>query len=519
MKKEGRSGGEASHGGGLPSAAGRAAAPLCYNPAVPAKIPPVPPFGRRFPAGYQKKYRIETDSLGPVKVPAGALYGAQTQRGYENFEVSGFRAYPEFVAAYVRIKKAAAQAALQTGGMPKRTARALMRACDEILSGKHREHFVIDAFQAGAGTSFNMNVNEVLANRALELVGKKRGDYGAVSPNDHANFGQSTNDTFPTAMRLACLERTARLAPIVESLAAAFGQKARQWKGVLKSGRTHLQDAVPITLGQEFHAYGTALRKCAGRLRAAAEECREIPLGGNALGTGINTPPRFRPLAVRNLSKYTGEKLRVARDPREAIQSQRPIGAVSSALKELAVELSRIASDLRLLSSGPTAGLGEIVLPPVQPGSSIMPGKVNPVMAECLNMVCFQVIGNDTAVQLGVLHGQIDLNVMMPGMIFAALMSFNLLVHFLPQFETRCVRGVEADAQRCLGYLEKNPSLATLLNPVIGYEAAAEVAKQSAREGRSVLEIVREKKILSAARIREIFSPGSLTGHLEKKGN
>lgn len=486
---------------------------------MPVKIPSSPPFGRRFPAGFKKNYRIERDSLGPVKVPADALYGAQTQRGYENFEVSGLTAYPEFIAAYVQIKKAAIQAALELGGMPKRTARAIVKACNEVLSGKYREHFVIDVFQAGAGTSFNMNVNEVLANRALELTGRKPGAYSAISPNDHANFGQSTNDTFPTAMRLACLDRTALLVPIVESLAAAFGEKARQWKAVLKSGRTHLQDAVPITLGQEFRAYGTALQKCAARLRAAAEECREIPLGGNALGTGINTPPRFRPLVIRNLSKYTGEKLRPAKDPREAIQSQRSIGVVSGALKELAVELSRIASDLRLLASGPTAGLAEIALPPVQPGSSIMPGKINPVMAECLNMVCFQVIGNDTAVQLGVLHGQMDLNVMMPGMIFAVLMSFNLLINFLPQFETRCVRGIEADAERCQGYLEKNPSLATLLNPFIGYAAAAEIAKQSVREGRSVLEIVREKKILTNAQIREVFSAANLTGQLERKGN
>lgn len=488
---------------------------------MPAKIPEHYPAGKSYPPRFAgaKEFREEKDSLGTVKIPAEALYGVQAQRGYENFRVTGWTPYPEFVEAYTVIKKACVAAGKQLGGLDERIADALIKAADEVLEGKHRDHFIIDHFQAGAGTSFNMNVNEVLANRALDLSGGERGDYKTISPNDHANFGQSTNDSFPTAMRLACLDRTAKLVPIVASLASAFEKKAAQWKDVLKSGRTHLQDAVPITLGQEFRAYGTALRKCIGRLEQAADECLELPIGGNAVGTGINTPDKFRPTVVENLKRFTGFRLRIADDPREAIQSERPIGAVSAALRELAVELSRIASDLRLLSSGPTTGLAEIVLPPVQPGSSIMPGKINPVMAECLNMCCFQVIGNDTAVQNGVLHGQLELNVMAPGMIFATLMSFNIFINFLPQFEERCVKGIEADAERCRGYLESNPSLATMLNPYIGYLKAAEIAKQSVKEGRSVLEIVREQGILSEEQIEEVFSPENLTGHLEKKGN
>ncbi|MEW6777941.1 MAG: aspartate ammonia-lyase [Bdellovibrionota bacterium] len=464
-------------------------------------------------------FREEKDSLGIVKVPADALYGVQTWRGFNNFQVTGWRAYPEMIEAFVRIKRASVEATLKVGGMPKEIAKAILDAADEVLDGKYRDQFIIDVFQAGAGTSFNMNTNEVLANRALELLGKPRGDYKSVSPNDHVNFGQSTNDSFPTAMRLACLDRAKVLVPIVESLAAAFERKGKEWKDYLKTGRTHLQDAVPVTLGQEFTAYGKALRKCARRLEQAAEECLELPIGGNALGTGVNTPDGFRPEVVKNLSKYTGFKLRVGEDPREVIQSQRPIGAVSSALRELAVELSRISSDLRLLCSGPSSGFAEIVLPAVQPGSSIMPGKINPVMAECLNMVCFQVIGNDTAVQLGVVHGQLDLNVMMPGMIFATLFSFNIFINYLPQFEKSCVDGIVADKERCQGYLELNPSLATLLNPFIGYMAAAEIAKQSVKEKRSVLDIVREKKILTEAQIKDVFGPANLTGHLDKKGN
>lgn len=476
------------------------------------------PAGSVFPPGFSSDTRTERDSLGEVEVPADALYGAQTQRGYENFRVSGLSADPAFIRAYALIKKAAAQATLSLGGVPEEIAAAVLKAADEVAEGGLDRHFVIDVFQAGAGTSFHMNVNEVIANRAMQIL-KDGGQEQSVSPNDHVNFGQSTNDTFPTAMRLACLAKSEVLVEVAENLADALGQKALDFKNVLKIGRTHLQDAVPVTLGQEFGAWASALRACVRRLQQAADECRVLPIGGNALGTGINTPDGFRPAMVEHLAKFTGLDLKTAADPREAIQSQRPVAAVSSALRELATELSRIASDLRLLSSGPTAGLAEIKLPAVQPGSSIMPGKVNPVMAECLNMVCFQVIGNDAAVQQGAMHGQLDLNVMMPGMIFATLLSFNMLINYLPQFERRCVEGIEADTERCKGYLENNPSLATLLNPYIGYLRAAEIAKQSVAEGRSVPAIVREQQILTEEQIAEVFSPAALTGHLEKEGN
>jgi aspartate ammonia-lyase len=371
---------------------------------------------------------------------------------------------------------------------------------------------VVDVFQAGAGTSFNMNVNEVLANRTLEMLGKDKGDYHAVSPNDHVNMGQSSNDTFPTALHISVLFALKPLLTELDALARAFRKIGRKNMRIIKSGRTHLQDALPVTLGQEFNAYATALEKCQKQIMFRSKSLQEIALGGTATGTGANSHPQFKQLAISELNRMTKLQLKAAKDPFEALQSRNAMTAVSSALKELALELIRIANDLRLLSSGPTAGLAEISLPPVQPGSSMMPGKINPVMAECLDMICFQIVGNDLAVALAVQAGQLDLNVMTPLMMHNVLQSIQMLANFLPAFRRSCVDGINVDAKRCMHYLEKNPSLATFLSPFIGHLEASKIAQQSLKQGKSVKDLVLEKKLLKPEEADRVFSHDSLLG-------
>jgi aspartate ammonia-lyase len=456
------------------------------------------------------KTRIEIDPLGKKAVPEDAYYGIQTLRATENFPVSGIRAPAVFIKAYVMVKKAAALANAEVGWLDEERKQAIVQACDEVLAGKFLDQFVVDVFQAGAGTSFNMNVNEVLANRALEILGKPRGDYRSVSPNDHVNMGQSTNDTFPTAMHVAVLMALQPLLQELDLLAEAFGELSRKHRETVKSGRTHLQDAVPVTIGQEFGAYASALRNAAGQLRERQKNLYELALGGTATGTGANSHPKYKQLAIAELQKMTGFPLKPARNTFEALQSCRPVQTVSSALKELALELIRVANDLRLLSSGPTAGLTEIVLPPVQPGSSIMPGKVNPVMAECLDMVAFQVVGNDLAVSLAVQAGQLDLNVMTPVIMHNVLFSIQILTSYLPVFRAKCVEGIVVNEKRCAQYLEKNPALATFLSPHIGYLEAAKIAKQALEEGRSVREVALEKGLLKPEELERILDPKRL---------
>lgn len=456
--------------------------------------------------------RTEADSLGRRKVPKDAYYGIQTLRALENFPVSGIKAPRLFVFAYVYVKKAAASTNMAAGWLDEKTGRAIMRACDEVLDGKLLEQFVVDVFQAGAGTSFNMNVNEVLANRALEILGREKGDYKAVSPNDHVNIGQSTNDTFPTALHVSILFALKPLLKELVQISGAFGKLGKKYARVIKSGRTHLQDALPVTVGQEFNAYASAIRNCRSQIESRSRLLQEIALGGTATGTGVNAHPHFRKMAVSELSRMTGFRLKPARDSFEALQSRSSVAAVSGALKELALELIRIANDLRLLSSGPTTGLAEISLPPVQPGSSIMPGKVNPVMAECLDMICFQVIGNDLTVSLAVQAGQLELNVMTPVMMHDVLESIHLLTTYLPVFRTRCLEGITVDEKRCLHYLDRNPSLATFLSPFIGYLEASKLAAQALREGRSVKELVLEKRLLKPEDVEKIFSTEHMLG-------
>lgn len=455
--------------------------------------------------------RIEKDSLGTKEVPAQAYYGIQTARAIENFPVSGLKAHPRFVEAYVLLKKAAALANMRMGILKPEIGNAIVKAADEILEGRLRDQFVVDVFQAGAGTSHNMNTNEVLANRAIEILGGVQGDYSKVHPNDHVNMGQSTNDTFPTAMRLAALLLLRELFPILEALQESFKRKAQEFDRILKSGRTHLQDAVPVRLGQEFAAYAVTIGKTTERIKMSSQSLEELGIGGSATGTGLNTHPDYRKEIVKILREMTGLNLRNSPDMREAMQSNFPIADVSSALRLFALEMTRIANDLRLLSSGPTTGFAEIDLPPVQPGSSIMPGKVNPVMAEMLNMVMFQVIGNDLTIAMAVQAGQLELNVMMPVMIFNLLQSIEILKNSLKVFKERCVDGIMANPERCQHYAERSLGLATALNPYIGYSAAAEIAKEAFRTGRSIMELVREKKLLPEEEITKILDPYAMT--------
>jgi aspartate ammonia-lyase len=450
--------------------------------------------------------RKEVDPLGERLIPEDAYYGIQTLRAVENFPVSGIKAPLPFIKAYAFVKKSAATANAQIGCLDERKAKAIIQACDEVLASKLLDQFVVDVFQAGAGTSFNMNVNEVLANRALEILGNRKGDYKIISPNNHVNMAQSTNDTFPTALHVSVLIALQPLLSALDELASAINKLGKKYANILKSGRTHLQDAVPVTIGQEFTAYGFAVANACAELKKRQKNIYSVALGGTAVGTGANSHPDYKRIAVAELAKMTGFPLEPAENNFEALQSLRAAQTISSGLKELSLELIRIANDLRLLASGPTTGLNEIELPPVQPGSSIMPGKVNPVMAECLNMVAYQVVGNDLAISLAVQAGQLDLNVMAPSIMYNMLFSIQILNNFIPVFTRKCIRGITINKKRCDQYLEKNPSLATLLSPFVGYLEAAKIAKQALAENRSVKEIALEKKLLSPKDIEKIFS-------------
>ncbi|HXI02071.1 MAG TPA: aspartate ammonia-lyase [Candidatus Saccharimonadales bacterium] len=455
--------------------------------------------------------RTEKDSLGTREVPADAYYGIQTLRAVENYPISGLRPHRRFIEAYVAQKKASALANVECGVLDKEKGDAIVKACDEILSGRLRDQFVVDVLSAGAGVSLHMNVNEVLANRACEILGGKRGDYTKVHPNDHVNFGQSTNDTFPTAMRVSALLVLKDLEPALESLENAFDAKAKEFDGILKSGRTHLQDAVPIRLGQEFGAYARCIGRCRVALRDAARQAQELGLGGTATGTGLNTARGYREKAIERLGVLTGLDLRPAPDMREAMQSNLPMAAIAGALKMTAMELLRITNDLRLLAAGPLTGFAELTLPAVQPGSSIMPGKVNPAILEMAAMVCFHVMGAETAVTLAVQAGQLELNVMMPAMAFEVTFSGEILRNMVEVLRARCIEGIVANEERCRHYAEISPSIVTALNPYIGYAKGAEVVKEALAKGKTIPEVVREKKLLSDEEIRKALDPRAMT--------
>lgn len=451
------------------------------------------------------KSRIEEDPLGGKRVPADVYYGIQTLRALENFPISGLRAHPIFVKATVMVKRAAAEANSSLGLLDPRIGRAIIQAADEVLKGNLADQFVVDVYQAGAGTSHNMNVNEVLANRAIEILVGAKGDYSVVHPNDDVNMAQSTNDVFPTAMRLATLLLLEELYQSLSKLEEVLSEKGREFDGIIKAGRTHLQDAAPVRLGQEFMAYARAISSCARTIREASRELLLLGIGGSAVGTGLNTHPDYRRRVVENLRKLTGLKLRSAPDLFEAMQSMAPFASLSGALRALALELIRIANDLRLMSSGPRTGLGEITLPPVQPGSSIMPGKVNPVMAEALNMVGFQVVGNDLTISLAAQAGQLELNVMMPVIIHNLLQSMDILKNGIRVFAERCVAGITANRERCRELAELSVALATALNPYIGYGAAAEIAEESVRTGRPIREVILDRGIMSKEKLERVL--------------
>jgi len=455
--------------------------------------------------------RTEKDFLGEVRVPEEALYGVQTMRAVENFPISGLRAHPALIWAIGIIKQAAAQAHLAAGELPEELARAISQAAAEVVAGLHNDQFVVDVYQAGAGTSFNMNANEVIANRANELLGGPRGAYHPVHSNDHVNMAQSTNDVFPTAMRLAALRLRPDLEGAVAELQEEFKKKAEEFKGIIKSGRTHLQDAVPIRLGQEFGAYAHALSKCRARISRACQGLQEVGLGGSAVGTGLNASFAYCKKVIEELRRLSGFDLRPAEDYIELMQNTDAFVEVSAALRTLALNLLRIGGDLRLLGSGPMTGLAEIELPPVQPGSSIMPGKVNPVIAEMTAMVCFQVLGNDTAIAAACQAGQLELNVMMPVMAHNLLGSMMILTNSLRILSERCVRGIIANEARCREYAERSVGLATALGPKLGYHQAALIAKEALSTGKSIRQLVEEKGLLSAEELNRLLSPEGLT--------
>ena len=455
--------------------------------------------------------RIERDPLGEYAVPDDAYYGIQTARAVENFPISGLRAPAPLITATVFIKKAAAQANVALGRLDARIGGAIIQAADEILKGALTDQFLVDVYQAGAGTSHNMNVNEVLANRAAEILGGAKGDYRLVHPNDHVNMGQSTNDVFPTATRLALLLAHPWLVEAALALATSLERKAEAFASVLKVGRTHLQDAVPITLGQEFSGYAACIDRAADDVERASDGLKELNLGATAVGTGLNAGDDYTERALANIGVLTGVDVRPAANLFRVTQSMGDVLAYSGAMRRLAAELSKIASDLRLLSSGPRAGLAEIVLPAVQPGSSIMPGKVNPSVPEMVNQVCYQVYGCDTTISVATDAGQLELNVMMPVIAWNAIHSSTILRNAMIALRTRTVNGIEADAQRARELLDRSTAAATSLSPYLGYAMTAEIAKAAVASGRSIRDLVLERGLMNAQQLDRILSVEAMT--------
>lgn len=457
-------------------------------------------------------FRIDKDSLGKVKVPSVAYYGPFTARAINQYKVTGQKAHPNLVRSYVMIKRSAALANRDLKVLDAEKARAIVKACDEILAGKLLDQFVVEAINSGAGTAFNMNSNEVIANRALEILGKRKGNYEVVSPNDHVNMSQSSNDTFPTAMHVAILLNMKETVASLDKLIASLQKKARQFSGVIKIGRTHLMDAIPVTLGAEFEQYVYSLKQARAMLVQSMAGLSYVGLGGTAVGTGANTPKGYRQLVIKNLSKVSGLSLKPSPNMFYSLQSKFDVANCSSTLRNLAVELSKMANDIRLMASGPTAGLAEILIPAVHAGSSIMPGKVNPSLAECLNMVCFNVIGNDVSVAMAAQAGQFELNVMLPGMLKCVLDSTDMLKNFLPIFAANMIDGIEANKEKLASYIEKSPVLVTLLNPYIGYLKAAEIYKESLKTNKSIRELVIEKKLMTKEQLDKALSKKSILG-------
>ena len=457
------------------------------------------------------KTRTEKDPLGPKEVPVNALYGVQTVRAKENFPISGFAPLWPFVMAQVWIKKAAAMTHKETGRLDAKLADAIIRAADEVLAGRYDDQFIVDPYQAGAGTSHNMNVNEVLANRANEILGGERGTYTPVHPNDHVNMAQSTNDTIPTNIRLACLSQLDGLVHALDGLRDALAAKGKEFDHIVKAGRTHLQDAMPIRLGQEFTAYAGSVDRGIRRVKEAADYLRDLGIGGSAVGTGVTVEKEYPPLMVAHLETITGLHLRVGQDRIQLMQSMGDVAGFSASMRVLAIDLSKIASDLRLMVMGPRTGIDEIKLPAVQPGSSIMPGKINPSIPELVNQVCFQVMGLDTTVAIAAEHGQLELNVMMPVIAFNVLLAMRILTNTATVFNEKCVAGIEAHEDMCAYWVERSAALATALMPHIGYAKAAELSKKSVKEGVLVRDMVKRDHLLPADEIDDVLDLRKMT--------
>ena len=455
--------------------------------------------------------RMERDPLGELPVPTSALYGIQTERARHNFPISGMKPMAPFVDAMVWVKRSAALTHKETGRLEAKLADAIVEAADEVLAGKHRDQFVVDPYQAGAGTSHNMNVNEVLANRANEILGAARGVYAPVHPNDHVNMAQSTNDTIPTAIRLAALGSLPKLLDAMTRLEGSFLERGTAFNEIVKAGRTHLQDATPVRLGQEFTAFGHTVVRGKGRLEQAADWLRHLNIGGSAVGTGLNVEPEYPALMVEHLAETTGLDLQVGADRVQLMQSMGDLAGFSAALRTYAIDLSKIANDIRLLASGPRTGIAEIELPAVQPGSSIMPGKVNPVIAEMVNMVCYQIVGNDTTVAMASEAGQLELNVMMPVIAHNILFSMEILANATRVFAERCVDGIDADEVQCAYWLERSPAIVTALAPSIGYVEAAKLAKEAVERGMTVRELVEEKGIMTPEQLDTVLDLRAMT--------
>lgn len=457
-------------------------------------------------------FRIDKDSLGEVKVPTDAYYGAFSSRAKDQYKVTGQRAHINIIKAYVMIKRSAAIANKELKVLDEEKSDAIVKACNEILSGMLLDQFIVEAINSGAGTAFNMNSNEVIANRALEILGKQKGQYEFVSPNDHVNMSQSSNDTFPTAMHVAILLNMQETSAALTILIKSLRKKAAEFQDAIKIGRTHLMDAIPVTLGAEFEEYAYSLERAQKRMLEAMDGLAMVGLGGTAVGTGANAPKGYRELAIRHLSEISGLKLRPSDNMFYSLQSKFDVANCSSALRNLAVELTKMANDLRLMACGPVAGFAEILIPAVHAGSSIMPGKVNPSLAECLNMICFNVMGNDVSVAMAAQAGQFELNVMLPGMLKCMLDSTDMLKNFLPIFAANMVDGLKANRERLESYIDKSPVLVTLLNPYIGYLKAAEIYKESLKTNKSIKELVLGKGLMTKEQLEAALSKDNILG-------
>ncbi len=451
------------------------------------------------------KFRLDQDSLGQVKIPYDAYYGAFTGRAIKQYHVTGNKSHQNLINAFVMIKRSAAVANVKTKAIDVKLGNAIISACDKILSGKHVDQFVVDMINSGAGTAFNMNSNEVIANVALEILHKKKGQHEFLHPNDHVNMSQSSNDTYPTAMHVAILMNLKETIPAIDILIKTLSKKAKQFSAFKKIGRTHLMDALPVTLGSEFAAYATSITKARDAIVASQKELQNVALGGTAVGSGANTPKGYRKIAISELSRISKLALKPEKDMQHGLQSKFAVANASSALRNLALEIGKLANDIRLMASGPIAGLSEIGIPAVHAGSSIMPGKVNPSLAECMNMICFNVIGNDTSVSYAVQSGQFELNVMLPGMLKCVLESTDMLKNFLPIFSANLIDGLTANKEKLRANIENSPVIVTLLTPKIGYLKSAELFKESLKTGKTIRELVVSKKLMSNKEIDSLF--------------